>query len=122
MRPLLRRLFIVIPAAIAFGAATVLLKMPIRDGEAALLGAEATKMEVAYLRMARIALEAAPDAAPALLARGTGFAPAEVRLALEMIADGSALLAAREIAAGPPAAPERPGARIAGARFVRPPS
>ncbi|PRY93698.1 hypothetical protein BCF33_2580 [Hasllibacter halocynthiae] len=100
MRFVLRRLFVAIPAAIAFGAATVLLKMPIRDGEALLLGEEATKIEVAFLRMARLALEAAPDTAPALLARGTGFAPAEVRLALEGIADGSALLAARTVAPG----------------------
>ena len=108
-----RRLFVVIPAAIAFGAATVLLKMPVRAGEAALLGAEATKIEVAYLRLARLALDAAPEGAPALLARGTGHRPEDVRRALEVIADGSALLAARDLARDP--APPR---RAGGARFV----
>ncbi|MGR3539855.1 MAG: hypothetical protein ACU0BS_00275 [Hasllibacter sp.] len=110
-----RRLFVVIPAAIAFGAATVLLKMPVRAGEAALLGAEATKIEVAYLRLARLALDTAPDGAPDLIARGTGHDPALVRLALEGIADGSLLLAARDPEAGAPPAPPR---MAGGARFV----
>ena len=82
----LRRLVIVVPAAIAFGAATVLVKMPARPAEIAALGEDVGKIELARVRLARIALDVAPDATVRALVRSTGHDAADVHRALSVIA------------------------------------